>query len=88
MKDSQCSGFCLEAKNTELGMISIPKDLFAKDHNDIYPKRLLTNTGYRCPIGCNHNPITMKTAARIINNGGRWGICLRNPFRYLKEKKL
>jgi len=48
-----------------------------------------TNRGINCKLdrfdsvkGLKHNPKTKEAALNIIKNGGRWQICLQNPWRY------
>lgn len=49
-----------------------------------------TNRGINCKLDTfdkkvkvlKHNPKTKEAALNLIKNGGRWQICLQNPWRY------
>jgi len=49
-----------------------------------------TNRGINCKLNIidkkakvlKHNPKTKEAAINLIKNGGRWQICLQNPWRY------
>jgi len=50
-----------------------------------------TNKGINCTLGTvakkakslTQNPKTKEAAINLIKNGGRWQICLQNPWRYV-----
>lgn len=78
-----CEGFCKKAINSGIGLISIPaNNLASKDMSEIYTYKFRVQEGYLCPIGYKHNPTTEGKTKALINAGGRFTICTRNPWKY------
>ena len=78
-----CEGFCKEAINSKIGLLSVPvNNLTSTELKEIYPYKFRVEQGYLCPIGYKHNPATEDKTKALIRAGGRFTICTRNPWKY------
>ena len=78
---SECEGFCKGPINTRFGLMADPKIMLDdSSFHTIFLKH--SASGYNCPIGYKHNPTTKEKTKALVQAGGRFSICPRNPWKW------